>query len=149
MADHASLPNMPSRPPPPPPSPFTAEDWRTVVTAGYAFLANVAASLATTTYSAFCSAVDAHTTGAHSLDPHAPAVGAALAAIARCSLEEKNVILPAVILTADGIPGTGFFAFAKEVGLLAHKAKSDERFSFWADHVQRVYAAFRQPGSHT
>lgn len=130
---------MPSRPP----APFTDDQWRSVVDAGYAFLVNVASQLSTTTYTAFCSAVDAITPGSHSLDPQSPAVGAALGDIARRSLAEKHVILPAVILTSDGMPGTGFFAYAKESGLLPPKTKSDARFEFWAEHIQKVYRAYK------
>lgn len=117
---------------------FTPDEWERTVGAGFDFLCAVARAAQTASYSQFCGAIDTRL-----VEPDSPALGAILADIARRSLAEQGVILPAVLVTKDGQPGFGFFAFAMEAGQLPKKAKADARFEFWARHLREVHLAWK------
>lgn len=115
--------------------------WDRLVEAGLAYLGEVASRSTTTSYPEFCAQL--FDRAGQRVEIQDAALGGLLADIARRSRAEKQVILPAVLVSAEsGQPGGGFFAYAQEAGLLPKKAKQDERFMFWAGHVKAVFAAY-------
>lgn len=120
---------------------FEPAPWDQAVSAGYAYLAEVAGRAAITSYQEFSAQV--FDRAGFRVSPNDAALGGLLAAVARRSQAAKSVILPAVLLSTDqGQPGTGFFAFAREIGLLDKRAKQDAKFEFWAEHLTMVFAAY-------
>ena len=112
-----------------------------MASAGYGYLAEVAAGSRTTSYSEFCAQVFDRT--GHRVEPADAALGGLLAEIARRSLSDRTVLLPAVILSGDrGQPGAGFFTFAEDAGLLSTRARQDAKLVFWAEHLNRTFAAY-------
>jgi hypothetical protein len=70
-------------------------------------------------------------------DPDFPAVlGDLLEAINRAEDAQGRPLLAAVVVGASGMPGPGFFAAARELGL---HAGSDDR-TLWQRELQRVHA---------
>lgn len=54
---------------------------------------------------------------------------------------ERGIMLASLVVSkATGIPGEGYFAFARELG-----RDTVRRESFWREEVERVYAAYADP----
>lgn len=120
---------------------YAPAQWDLMVEAGYAYLAEVAGRQVTTSYPEFCAQL--FDRAGLRVEIQDAALGGLLADIARRSRAEKQVILPAVLVSAEsGQPGGGFFAYAQEVGLLPKKAGQDDKFMFWAGQVKAVFAAY-------
>lgn len=117
-----------------------------MVDAGYEVLADRARRGDTTdgriSYRHFSDAIQDRT--GLRIEAHDYPMSALLNDLARKSFAAKKVILSAILITQDtGQPGSGFFEYAKEVGLLAKKAKDLDRVAFWAQHTRLVYEAYR------
>jgi hypothetical protein len=95
-----------------------------------------AASASPITYSGLLTAMESRAR------PNSRYLTEILCEISATSLMKERSLLSAVVVNAGGkrkgIPGSGFFVFAKRQGLEV----SDER-AFWNVEVEKVYSAFR------
>jgi hypothetical protein len=71
------------------------------------------------------------------------AVGRLLVEISSNEVEQNRPMLSAlVVMKATGLPGPGFFRFARNLKKLQSESESDEH-KFWKDERDRVYAEWR------
>ena len=69
-----------------------------------------------------------------------------LGEISQRSFAERGVLVSAVVVTKPpdgaGMPGSGFFDLARQVGLYTNSGPEADAL-FWAAEVRRVFAAYR------
>ena len=68
--------------------------------------------------------------------------GKLLGLISRNEVEQNRPMLSAIAVGNTGKPSEGFFALARELGLLKEGVSEDV---FWADECKRVYAEWKIP----
>ena len=63
-------------------------------------------------------------------------MGRILGEVSRYEHEAGRPLLSAVVTRKDGEPGKGFYALARELGMIAPRAS---RIAFWSQELKKVY----------
>ena len=113
----------------------TARDWLT------RRLRKVAGGRTTITYSELTE--DMAKAGLIALDPHSPALAALLGQVNVLEREGGHPLISALVVHKGGDlePGTGFWAFARELGIDPGSGPH-ARLDFWTREVERCYATW-------
>lgn len=78
------------------------------------------------------------------LDRDRAAMGELLGRIATDNLPEVGALISAIVIYLNSNDaGTGFYALARNKGLLARGASATKREKFWLDQVNTVFAYYR------
>ncbi|QDB80780.1 hypothetical protein FE251_09530 [Georgenia wutianyii] len=122
--------------------------WDDFVGAATAFLSSVARREGQTTYTELNRELTERTgRPGFNFDSQAEraAMGYLLGRVVEHTRPESGCMLSALVIYLGGNdPGSGFYALAKQLGLLSISASADERLTFWAAQVKglhRHYAA--------
>jgi hypothetical protein len=124
----------------------SADDWDALVRAGLAFLVEQAKLNRYTTYTEL-DAVLVRRTGLRGFDfnrdDDRAAMGHLLGAIVDATFPRTGLMISAIVLYLnENNAGTGFYALAKDLGLLPPHASETEKEEFWVSQVKAVYKHF-------
>jgi hypothetical protein len=127
----------------------TDEEWDALAAAGRSFLEHQARLERDTTYTDMNFEL-ARRTGLRPFDfdreDERAAMGRLLGMIVEETFPVIGCMISALVLYYnDNTPGSGFFALAQRLGLLAPGASDDEKLALWSDQVNAVHAVFRRP----
>jgi hypothetical protein len=122
------------------------EDWNDLTRAGLAFLIERAKLGRTTSYTELNTTL-AQRTGLRPFDfsraDERAAMGHLLGLIVERVFPQTGLMISAlVIYLGENDAGSGFYAFATDLGLLPARPSDDEKFDFWVSQVTALYAHY-------
>ena len=124
------------------------DTWEQLTNAGLDFLIERARLQRTTSYTELNAAL-AQRTGLTRFDfdraDERAAMGELLGRIVGRTFPGTNVMISAlVIYLNENDAGSGFYALARQLGLLTSTVSKDQRFDFWIRQVTAVHAHYRR-----
>lgn len=105
----------------------------------YAELVAAARYRGVTTYQAIAQLIGLPLKGAHM----GAELGHVLGEISEDELKQGRPMLSAIAVGVDGVPGSGFFVWARQLGRLASDRPEDE-LPFWVEEKEAVYETWKR-----
>ena len=127
----------------------TQTEWDKLTDAGHRFLVEHARLGRPTSYTEL-NAVISRRTGLPEFNferaDERAAMGHLLGLIVERDLDRSGLMLSAIVnYLGENDAGAGFYAFAKELGLLPKTATAAQKWDFWASQVSQVFAYYSRP----